>query len=82
MVFLIFLIMPNIKSWLMQCARTFGISFDVSHMNIFLLTLNLQAVPSKGVCRQFEIDSNEHDEFDVANELWSLMEGKQPALTC
>ena len=41
-----------------------------------------QAVPSKGVCRQFEIDSNEHGEFDVANELWALMEGKQPALAC
>mmetsp|Transcript_24526 Transcript_24526/g.53138 ORF Transcript_24526/g.53138 Transcript_24526/m.53138 type:complete len:239 (+) Transcript_24526:179-895(+) len=40
------------------------------------------AVPSKGVCRQFEIDSTEHDDYDIANELWALMEGKQPAIIC
>ena len=40
-----------------------------------------QAVPSKNMCRQFELDGDEHDEFEVANEIWNLMAGKPPSLS-
>jgi hypothetical protein len=35
-----------------------------------------QAIPSRGVVSRFSIDPREYDAFQIANYLWSAMEGE------
>lgn len=55
-------------------------------MLLFSLILSLihsssyfQSIPSTNMVQRFEIDRQEHSKFDIANRLWSLMEGGEGA---
>uniref|UniRef100_A0A7S4N5F9 Kinetochore protein Spc24 n=1 Tax=Odontella aurita TaxID=265563 RepID=A0A7S4N5F9_9STRA len=68
----------KIKYQISLYANISGIKWDYDEGEILKGEVN---VPSKNQTRRFCIDPLDYDEFDVANALWDLMDGKEPTLT-
>uniref|UniRef100_A0A7S1YQV0 Kinetochore protein Spc24 n=1 Tax=Ditylum brightwellii TaxID=49249 RepID=A0A7S1YQV0_9STRA len=68
---------PRMKKQLSLYAAMTNIKWHYEKENVMAGEV---AVLSQGICRRFEIDPMEHSEFDVANAVWSLMDGKSSAV--
>ena len=71
---------PRLKQQISLYATTTGIKWDYDQEHLLVGEV---AVPSIGGIRKFSIDPRECNEFMIANQLWSLMEGNpSPAAAC
>eukprot|EP00548_Thalassiothrix_antarctica_P018156 CAMPEP_0194184538 /NCGR_PEP_ID=MMETSP0154-20130528/38431_1 /TAXON_ID=1049557 /ORGANISM="Thalassiothrix antarctica, Strain L6-D1" /LENGTH=222 /DNA_ID=CAMNT_0038902261 /DNA_START=31 /DNA_END=699 /DNA_ORIENTATION=- len=65
---------PKIKNEISLYAKTTGIKWDYNCEN---LIAGQVAVPSLGLVSQFSIDPLDYNAHEIANYLWSAIEGKQ-----
>mmetsp|Transcript_14110 Transcript_14110/g.22040 ORF Transcript_14110/g.22040 Transcript_14110/m.22040 type:complete len:250 (-) Transcript_14110:154-903(-) len=71
---------PRLKQQISLYATTTGIKWDYDQEHLLVGEV---AVPSIGGMRKFSIDPRECNEFMIANQLWSFMEGDpSPAAVC
>ncbi|KAI2513227.1 hypothetical protein MHU86_1265 [Fragilaria crotonensis] len=64
---------PKIKNQISLYAKTTGIKWDYHRDHVLAGQV---AIPSRGVVSRFSIDPREYDSFQIANYLWSAMEGE------